>query len=386
MIMLSALPLWSQPQVDQENEPYMKLVLENNPTLRAARESYQLSLLEAGTGNTPQNPEVEFGYLFGNPGEIGNRVDFSVNQQIDFPTTYIHRSRARNIRNSKAELEYLLARQEVLLLARQLMIERIYLNNQQMLLEERLSQAQSINEGFRQKVAAGEEGQLALNQSSLHLVSLESEFEQVRLKIMNSRLAIRELTGGSEHEFPGAVLPPGATIIRDSIVYAYSQSPDLLLYQQELELKREEQSIMLGQNLPRISAGYYSETLLDQKFKGFQIGLSVPLWENSNTIKSAKSEVVFAQADARRFTLQLEKEVEQMLNQLENLDLRIQNLESALAMGNTLELLALSLDNGEISLTEYFYTSDFHFRNQLLLLEYRKERLLLEATLLKVYL
>ena len=386
MIMLSALPLWSQPQVDQENEPYMKLVLENNPTLRAARESYQLSLLEAGTGNTPQNPEVEFGYLFGNPGEIGNRVDFSVNQQIDFPTTYIHRSRARNIRNSKAELEYLLARQEVLLLARQLMIERIYLNNQQMLLEERLSQAQSINEGFRQKVAAGEEGQLALNQSSLHLVSLESEFEQVRLKIMNSRLAIRELTGGSEHEFPGAVLPPGATIIRDSIVYAYSKSPDLLLYQQELELKREEQSIMLGQNLPRISAGYYSETLLDQKFKGFQIGLSVPLWENSNTIKSAKSEVVFAQADARRFTLQLEKEVEQMLNQLENLDLRIQNLESALAMGNTLELLALSLDNGEISLTEYFYTSDFHFRNQLLLLEYRKERLLLEATLLKVYL
>jgi len=386
MIMLSALPLWSQPQVDQENEPYMKLVLENNPTLRAARESYQLSLLEAGTGNTPQNPEVEFGYLFGNPGEIGNRVDFSVNQQIDFPTTYIHRSRARNIRNSKAELEYLLARQEVLLLARQLMIERIYLNNQQMLLEERLSQAQSINEGFRQKVAAGEEGQLALNQSSLHLVSLESEFEQVRLKIMNTRLAIRELTGGSEHEFPGAVLPPGATIIRDSIVYAYSKSPDLLLYQQELELKREEQSIMLGQNLPRISAGYYSETLLDQKFKGFQIGLSVPLWENSNTIKSAKSEVVFAQADARRFTLQLEKEVEQMLNQLENLDLRIQNLESALAMGNTLELLALSLDNGEISLTEYFYTSDFHFRNQLLLLEYRKERLLLEATLLKVYL
>ena len=63
----------------------------------------------------------------------------------------------------------------------------------------------------------------------------------------------------------------------------------------------------------------------------------------------------------------------------------IKNLESALDAGNTLELLALSLDNGEISLTEYFYTSDFHFRNQLLLLEYRKERLLLEADLLKVY-
>jgi len=386
MIMLSSLPLWSQQEIDQQNEPYMKLVLENNPTLRAARESYQLSLLEAGTGNTPPNPEVEFGYLFGNPSELGNRIDFSVNQQIDFPTTYIHRSRARKIRNSKAELEYILARQEVLLLARQLMIERIYLNNQQGLLEERLSQANLIHTDFQQKVAAGEESQLALNQSSLHLVSLESEFEQVLLKIMNSRLSIRELTGGTEQDFPGATLPPTTAIIRDSIVSAYRQSPDLLLYQQELELKREEQSVMVGQNLPRISAGYYSETILDLKFKGFQIGFSVPLWENSNTIKSAKSEVIYAEADVLRFTLQLEKEVAQILNQLDNLDLRIQNLESALNTGNTLELLALSLDNGEISLTEYFYTSDFHFRNQLLLLEYRKERLLLEAALLKVYL
>ncbi len=385
-MMASAMPLWSQAQQDSQDEPYMKLVLENNPTLRAAREAYHVSLLEAGTGNTPPNPEVEFGYLFGNPSELGNRIDFSVNQQIDFPTTYIHRSRARKIRNSKAELEYILARQEVLLLARQEMIERIYLNNQKGLLEKRLSQASLIHTGFQQKVAAGEEGQLALNQSSLHLVSLESEFEQVSLQILNKQLAIRELTGGTEQDFPGATLPPTTAINRDSIVSAYRQSPDLLLYQQELELKREEQSVMVSQNLPRISAGYYSETILALKFKGFQIGFSVPLWENNNTIKSAKSGVIYAEADVQRFTLQLEKEVEQMLNQLDNLDLRIQNLESALDAGNTLELLALSLDNGEISLTEYFYTSDFHFRNQLLLLEYKRDRLLLEAALLKVYL
>jgi cobalt-zinc-cadmium efflux system outer membrane protein len=387
MILVSAMPLLAKPQVPQEDdEPYMKLVLENNPTLRAARESYQISLLSAGTGNTPPNPEVEFGYLFGNPSERGNRIDFSVSQELDFPTTYIHRSRARKIRNSQAELEYLLARQEVLLLARQVMIERIYLNSQQVLLEERLSQARVIHKGFRQKVAAGEEGQLALNQSTLHLVTLESEFEQNRAMILNNKLSIKELTGGSDLEILEASLPSPTSIIRDSIVNAYQQSPELLIYKQELELKREEQGVMVGQNLPKLSAGYYSETVLDLKFKGFQVGLTLPLWENSNTIKNAKSNVIFAEADAQRFTFQLEKEVEQMLNQLDNLELRIQNLESALEIGNTLELLALSLDNGEISLTEYFYASDFHFRNQLLLLEYKRDRLLLEAALLKVYL
>ncbi len=69
----------------------------------------------------------------------------------------------------------------------------------------------------------------------------------------------------------------------------------------ELELKREEKNVMVGQNLPKLSAGYYSESVLDLKFKGFQIGITVPLWENSNTIKNAKSEVIFAEADVQTF-------------------------------------------------------------------------------------
>ena len=233
MILASALPLLANTQVPQEDpgdEPYMKLVLENNPTLRAAREYYQLALLEAGTGNTPPNPEVEFGYLFGNPSQLGRRLDFSVSQEVDFPTTYIHRSRARKIRNSQSELEYLLARQEVLLLARQVMIERIYLNSQQALLGDRLLHARTIHEGFQQKVAAGEENQLSLNQSQLHLVSLEGEFEQNRAMILNNKLSIKELTGGSNMEIHEAYLPPPTFIIKDSIVNAYLQSPELLLY------------------------------------------------------------------------------------------------------------------------------------------------------------
>ncbi len=386
LILVSTMPLWSQQEQDSKTEPYMKLVLENNPTLRAAREAYQLSLLEAGTGNTPPNPEVEFAYLFGNPSEVGNRTDFSVSQQVDFPTTYIHRSRVRKIRNSQAELEYLLARQEVLLLARKLMIEQIYLNSQQLLLEERLSQARVIHEGFRQKVAAGEEGQLALNQSTLHLVTLESEFDQNQSMKLNNQLAIGEVTGGSDLEILESKLPEKTSVIRDSIVNAYLQSPDLLIYQQELELKREEKSVMVGQNLPKLSAGYYSETVLGVKFKGFQLGLTVPLWENSNSIKNAKSGVVFAEADAVRFNYRQDKEVQQMLNKLYNLESRIQKFEEALDMGSTLELLDLSLESGEISLNEYFYASDFHFRNQLLLLSYKRDQLALEADLLKIYL
>lgn len=385
-MMISTTPLWSQPGQLQKDDPYMKIVLENNLTLRTAREAYQVALLKAGTGNTPTNPEVEFAYLFGNSENLGNRIDFSVSQQFDFPTTYVHRSRVRKIRSSQAELKYLLTRQEVLLIARQLMIEGTYLNSHRILLEERLSQARAIHEGFRQKVEAGEEGQLASNQSMLHLTNLEGEYEEIRSNALNNQLAIKEITGGSSLEIGDTLLPGSVPIIRDSILLAYRHSPDLLLFQHELELKREQKSLTASQNLPKLSAGYYSESVLDQKFKGFQIGVTVPLWENSNTLKNAKSNVLFAEADAERFTFQQEREVMQMLNRHNNLESRIQGLKEALESGNTLNLLALSLNNGEISLTEYFYASDFHFRNQQLLLEYQRDRLLLEAALLKVYL
>ena len=75
----------------QEADSLMKLVLEKNRELKVAREACQVAILQAGTGNTPPDPEVEFAYLFGKPTDLGNRLDFGISQQLDFPTAYLHR-------------------------------------------------------------------------------------------------------------------------------------------------------------------------------------------------------------------------------------------------------------------------------------------------------
>jgi len=81
-----------------------------------------------------------------------------------------------------------------------------------------------------------------------------------------------------------------------------------------------------------------------------------------------------------------EKEVQQKISALESLRTRVNKLEEALGSANSLDLLASSMESGEISLSEYFYTSDFYFRNQQLLLRYKRDLLALEADLLKIYL
>ena len=165
--------------VYSNSDSLMKTILESNPTLRAARENYQVTLLQAGTGNTPPDPELEMGYLYGSPTELGNRVDFSVTQEVDFPTSYIHKSRIRKIRASQAELDFVIVRQEVMLLARQLWIEHVYLNQRESLLKKRLDQAETINKHFKQKLESGEVSHLAYSQSNLQLASMRSEYDQV---------------------------------------------------------------------------------------------------------------------------------------------------------------------------------------------------------------
>jgi outer membrane protein TolC len=364
----------------------LRTVMENNRTLRSSLEACQAAVLEAGTGNTPPNPELEFGYLYGSPLEMGNRMDFSVSQELDFPTAYIYRSRLRKIKTSQAELFYIMDRQEVLLKAKQLYIEQVYLNQRESLLAQRLAQAQTIHAHFKSLLESGEESRLVYNQSHLQLVSIRSEYEQVLVDIRQLRLALKEIAGGREVEIRDTLFPAPLELIPDSLIKAHMESPRMILYQNELLSKEEQKNLAVSQSLPKLKAGYYSETILDQKLKGFQIGISVPLWENSNRVKQAKTEISYAEIEADRYSHEQQKDLLQKLEQLESLKKRTLELGKALGTGNSMELLAQSLESGEISRSEYFYASDFYFRNEQLLIQYQRDLLLLEAELMKVYL
>ena len=370
----------------QMPDSLMNLVLDQNRELKAAREAYQVAIHQAGTGNTPPDPEVDFGYLYGKPAEFGNRIDFEVSQQMDFPTSYIHRSKVKDIRTSRAELEYVRIRQEVLLETWQLWIDRIHLNQLHSMLNDRIRQAHTIQNQVEHQLSTGEIGPLAHSQSNLLVASLEGEMEDVEARMENNRMALEEITGGSPVEIQDTIFPASVRVNSDSLVKDYRLGPAALLYDQNLRLKEQEKNLTVSQHLPKLTAGYYSESIVDQAFRGFRLGVSVPLWEHANTIKKANSEIAFAEAEADHFITRQEREIRQKLNELESLRIRIGKLESALDGTRPLSLLNATLESGEISFSEYFYASDLYFRSQQELLHYKRDLLTLEAELMKVYL
>lgn len=368
----------------QEADSLMKQVLEHNRLLQAAREASRTSILRAGTGNTPPDPEVEFGYLFGDPSGIGNKINIVVKQKVDFPTAYIHRSRLREIRSSRAELEYLLVRQEVLSEARQLWIEELHLKQLDGLLEERLRRAQTVRDHMEAMMDAGEAGPLEYNQARLMLAAVEGEYEEVQAGLENSQLALAEICGGRSIVLSDTLFPDSQVIFEDSLLEAYRYGPGALLYRQDRAEKENEEKLARSAHLPKLSAGYFSESIPSEAFRGFTLGLSLPLWENSRQVKTARSALLQSEAEAHHYLLEQETELRQKLRSREKLLLRVERLEDALNSANSMDLLAASLENGETSLAEYFYTSDFYFRNQQLLLKYQRDLLVLEAELLKI--
>lgn len=369
----------------QDVDSLMRMVLEHNMTLKVAREASQTAILRAATGNTPSDPEFEIAYLYGDPSAIGNKVNILFRQEVDFPSAYAHRSRLKEIRQSRAQLEYQLARQEILSESMQLWIRQVHLNQLSQLLKRRLDQAHEIRSHVSQMVDGGEVGPLEYTQANLMVASIESEFDEVQSDLENNHLALLEKTGGHVFEVRDTLFPLPVPIHTDSLLADYRTGPGARLHQHERHEKEREKSLARSKHLPRFSAGYFSEAIPTEAFRGFTVGISVPLWENARTIKMAQSALMESEARLDQFLAEQERILRQKLNKLQNLYLRVEKLEEALGAANSLRILTSSLESGEISLSEYFYSSDFYFRNRQLLLRYRQELLTLEADLLKIY-
>lgn len=380
-IFLAGYGLFAQQSLDS----LLYRVENGNSTLIAAQSLMESRMLNARTGITPANPEVEFGYMWGNPIEVGNRTDFAVTQSFDFPTAYTTRSKLSKINLQQAELEYNATRQEILLKAHQVWINRVYMNNLDVILADRLTYAIKVLEGFGRRLETGETNQLQVNQARMKVMALENEINSLKREFSKNHAEMLNLTGDQNVNIVDNIFPASFSIIIDSLLADYREGYLNQMYETEIEKKSKEVDVVFNQKLPKLMAGYYSESILDIKLRGIKAGITIPLWENARAVNSAKANLVFAESDADRYWQIKQNEIIQMYEQWEFLKERVKNMEAILATSNNEILLRKAMEAGEISLTQYFYESDFYFQNIINLFEFKKEMLVLEADLRKVY-
>ncbi|MGV8112684.1 MAG: TolC family protein [Lentimicrobium sp.] len=346
-------------------------VEKNNTTLSAYRKSIDAEKIGNKTGLTPQNPEVEFNYLWGSPSAIGNRTDFSVKQSFDFPTAYSYKNQISNLKNEQAELEYKKQRNEVLYQTRVVCVKLTYYNSLIVELSKRLANAQKVADAYKAKYNTGDVGILEFNKAQVNLLNVTKEMENNEIERNALLSELTTLNGGNAINFTDSLF--SLQTIPADFEQWFSQTeannPLLQWVKQEIAISEKQVKLNTAMSLPKFYGGFMSENVVGQQFQGITLGITIPLWENKNTVKYAKAKTIAMQSVEADAKLQFYNSMKATHSKVISLQTNVTDYRSKLAMYSNSELLEKAFNKGEISLTEYMYELSLYYESMYKLLE-----------------
>ena len=355
LIIISTI-LVSIPLIAQNNiNSVLDSIEANNTTLKSLRLTADAQKLGNKTSIYFDNPEVEFNYLWGKPGNIGSRTDINIKQTFDIPTISGMKSRVANGQNTLIEFQYKADRMNILLEAKQYCIDLVYFNALKRELDVRLQHAETIAKGYKDRLDRGDANRLEYNKIQLNLAYVLGELSRVEVERNALLSQLRRLNGGvdialDEDQFVQAQLPLN---FNDWYAEAEQKNPVLAYIKQEIEVGKSQVSLSKASNWPTFSTGYMSEKVVGQQYQGFTVGISIPLWENKNRVKQAKVAVSAAESREADRKQQFYSQLQSLYNRANGLKVIAEKYRQSLANVNNTDLLKKALDTGEISLLDY---------------------------------
>jgi outer membrane protein, heavy metal efflux system len=351
VIMLGTCLSYSQGSVDI----ILGSIEKNNKSLLAFRQQAEAKKLEYRTGLNPENPKVDYDYLIGSPEGAGNQTDFSITQAIDFPSAYFSKKAVSREQIAKIDLDVVAMRQNVLLEAKQLCLHIIYLNKKELELTRRLQNSVQLQKSYEKKLEAGEATILDLNKSKYLLFQFKTEAELNKVEIKNTLSKLTELNGGKTVALADTVypLPPEIPAFSrmDSLIEANNMQ--LKIFNKEKDIFSERIKLSRGMALPKLEAGFHYQAILGQKYQGAHIGFTIPLWQNTNTIKTEKANLLFSDLKIGDHRNEHYHENLRLYEMYLVLKRTMADYAELFSSTNTIELLNKSLNSGNMNAIQY---------------------------------
>ena len=363
----------------------LESIRRNNKTIQAGKLYYTAQNTIAKTGNTPANPFVEYDHLYGTPAGAGTQKDFSVTQQLDFPTAYGYRFKVANSRIEQNAFLQKSAEQEVLLEAKKICIELVYQNKKEVAFERRFAINQKLYTDIKKKFDLQDATVLDLNKIKVQLATVKSDLILQRGKVTELKTRLTELNGGLELAITDTIYPETLPVPLfeelDSLIEA--NDPIIRSYEKDIEVNQQQLNLVKSLTLPKIETGYHSQSILGQNYKGFHLGVSIPLWENKNKVKSQSQSLDYSSLRLQEQRIEHRYANKGIYNRYEAVKQAFSETQSILDNLNTVPMLDKALRLGQITSIEYGNELGLYYSLQERLLELEKDYNLTIAELQK---
>lgn len=335
----------------------------NNKTILANEQFWEAEKLQFKVGISLSNPKVDYDYLNGSPFTAGNQKEFAVTQSFDFPTAYGKKKQLSNNQIAKAEYQLIATRQEVLLLAKNTAIELIYRNKLQEELVIRKQNTEKWLSNFQTRLDKGDGNILDVNKAKLQLIQINSEYQENLSAANQLNQKLTELNGGvpillTDTSYPQEPDIPNFSELEREIE---ALNPIRKYLEQEINVGKSQVVLSRALSLPRMEAGYRYQSILGQTFQGVHFGMTIPLWENKNTVKVRQASLITNELNLQVHQNEHYHEILTRYERYTNLKITLDEYKMLFGSLNNTALLDKSLTLGQISSIEYFLEIGYYF-------------------------
>jgi len=262
-----------------------------------------------------------------------------------------------------------------LLEARLWCVDLTFINALLVDLTEDQNHAQQIANTYKSRFEAGDANILEFNKAHLNLSILQSKISKLELDQNAIRSELTRLNNGIPVVYSSDAFLPYELPADFEKWYqqAVLSNPLLNGLKQEVELNKKQVKLSKAMGLPKIKTGYMSETVVGQQFKGITLGMTIPLWENKNTVKQAIAKEAARRTEVDDWEVQLYHQLKTLYNKALGLQITVNDYRSNLNKYNNSDLLKKALDKGEISLLDYLLEISLYHEHLHKTLELEKE-------------
>lgn len=357
----------------QDINAVLKSVEQNNMELKALLKGNEAADIENKSQNTLEDLSIEYSPFFQSETSGIASSELVITQGFDFPTLYGARKKAGQLQRNVLDMQYQTARRDILVNAKKLCLDIINYNKQKQLLQERRKNADELLAMFELKFKNGDATSLELNKIKLDRMNLETELVQADTKHANAMQQLQALNGGQPIEVNMTEYPQ-APADDEVTMYEKAVATDWTVRTAQASVLAAEQDVKVNKQswIPKFEIGYRRNTEGDNASNGFLIGGSIPLFSSKNKVKIAKArqtEAIMQHANAR---INAENSARTMINQMKQLKASADAYDVPL-MRQTLKLLRTAVENGEISVTEYYVEADNIYKNMITYMDIERQ-------------
>lgn len=362
---MAVLGVWEgTAQTPRSLDEVLKSIEQNNKELQARRQATNAVKMENRTSNNLPDPTLSYSSFYSNAAEGGHGTEFVAAQGFDFPTRYVARNRQITLQNEAVEREHQTQRRDVLLNAKNLCLDLIWLGKQKELMDLRMKNAVKLQELYEKRLTTGDANALEVNKIKMERMNVQAEVAQNSASHRTVLQSLLAMNGNLPLECAGLAYPEVKEIQDYNLLRDEVMASDLNLLSAAATVRAAEKQVAVDRQgwLPKLEVGFRRNTDDVASQNGFVVGGSLPLFENRKKVKIAKAQAISAQLMQESAKEQAEASLMSLFNEMQQLKEALKVYDVPL-MYRSLDLLGQALAEGQISLIEYFVEADAVYQN-----------------------